>query len=64
MTKVEAIAKLPIPTNKKELLRFLGMAGFYRKFCPNFSAVNPITTLLQKRVTLNGQKTAKNRFIK
>lgn len=56
MTKVEAIAKLPIPTNKKELLRFLGMAGFYRKFCRNFSAVNPITTLLQKRVNFEWTK--------
>lgn len=28
MAKVEAIAKFPIPTNKKELMRFLGMAEF------------------------------------
>lgn len=32
MAKVEAYAKFPIPTNKKELMRFLGMAGFYRNF--------------------------------
>ena len=31
-------------------MRFLGMAGFYRKFCPNFSSVvGPLTNLLQKR---------------
>lgn len=39
IAKVEAIAKFPIPTNKKELVRFLGKAGFYRKFCPNFVVV-------------------------
>ncbi|KAK3084422.1 hypothetical protein FSP39_016366 [Pinctada imbricata] len=51
MAKVEAISKFPIPTNKKEIMRFLGMAGFYRKFCPNFSSVvGPLTNLLQKRV--------------
>ncbi|KAK3090056.1 hypothetical protein FSP39_008860 [Pinctada imbricata] len=51
MAKVEAISKFPIPTNKKEIMRFLGMAGFYRKFCPNFSSVvGPLTNLFQKRV--------------
>ncbi|KAK3097762.1 hypothetical protein FSP39_012961 [Pinctada imbricata] len=51
MAKVEAISKFPIPTNKKEIMRFLGMAGFYRKFCPNFSSVvGPLTNLLQKKV--------------
>ena len=31
-------------------MRFLGMAGYYRKFCPNFSAVTePLTRLLDKR---------------
>ncbi|KAK3095181.1 hypothetical protein FSP39_011146 [Pinctada imbricata] len=51
MAKVEAISKFPIPTNKKVIMRFLGMAGFYRKFCPNFSSVvGPLTNLLQKNV--------------
>jgi hypothetical protein len=34
IAKVEAIAKFPIPTNKKELMRFLGMTGFYRNSVP------------------------------
>jgi hypothetical protein len=50
MAKVGAIAKFPIPTNKKELMKFLGMTDFYRKFCPNFSStVSPLTNLLQKK---------------
>ena len=49
--KVEAILGFPIPQNKKELLRFLGMAGFYRKFVPNFSTVvSPLTNLLKGKV--------------
>ena len=35
--KVEAISRFPIPTNQQELMRFLGMAGYYCKFCYNFS---------------------------
>jgi hypothetical protein len=47
--KVEAIAKIPTPASRKELMRCLGMAGYYRKFCPNFSNVTePLTNLLKK----------------
>ena len=34
--KVEAISDFPVPTCKRQLMRFLGMAGYYRKFCHNF----------------------------
>lgn len=37
--KVIAIDKFPSPQTKRELMRFLGMAGYYRSFCPNFSSV-------------------------
>ena len=48
--KVEAIANFPRPESKKQLMRFLGMAGYYRRFCPNFAAVaEPLTQLLSKR---------------
>ena len=47
--KVGAIAHFPIPASRKELMRFLGMAGYYRKFCRNFSSVAaPLTNLLRK----------------
>ena len=48
--KVEAIANFPQPESKRQLMRFLGMAGYYRRFCPNFAAVaEPLTQLLNKR---------------
>ena len=47
--KVRAIVEFPAPSSKRELLRFLGMCGFYRKFVPNFShLVVPLTDLLKK----------------
>ena len=49
-SKVDAIVNFPMPENKREVMRFLGMAGYYRKFCYNFSTVaEPLTTLLQKQ---------------
>ena len=51
-TKIQSIAKFPIPTSPKELARFLGMAGYYRNFCLNFSEIAaPLTNLL----SLSGQ---------
>ena len=49
--KVEAICAFPQPSTKKQVMRFLGVAGYYRKFCPNSSTVTePLTALLQKSV--------------
>lgn len=45
--KIEAILEFPVPKNKRELRRFLGMTGYYRGFCRNFaSVVSPLTDLL------------------
>ena len=49
--KVEAISDFPVPSGKRQLMSFLGMAGYYRKFCNNFSIIaEPLTNLLGKRV--------------
>ena len=48
-TKVNAISQLKVPTSRKEI-RFLGMCGFYRKFCPNFSIIAaPLTGLISPK---------------
>lgn len=48
--KVQAVKQFPRPNTKKELMRFLGMAGYYRAFCKNFSTVaSPLTNLLKAK---------------
>ena len=50
-SKAEAISDFPVPSGKRQLMHFLGMAGYYRKFCNNFSVIaEPLTNLLGKRV--------------
>ena len=36
----DAIRDFARPTTRKELKRFLGLAGFYRNFIPNFSSIS------------------------
>ena len=45
--KIAAILEYPIPQTVKQLRRFLGMAGFYRRFISSYSRVAaPLTDLL------------------
>ena len=46
--KVTAVEEFPVPTTKKELMRFLGLVGYYRCFCCNFSTVVASLTDLLK----------------
>lgn len=44
--KIEVIKKWPVPTNVSELRSFLGMAGYYRSYVPQYSrVVSDLTTL-------------------
>lgn len=44
--KISAITAFPPPITRRELRRFLGMTGYYRRFCKNFSSVAaPLTAL-------------------
>lgn len=61
--KVEAIVNFPEPRNKRELMRFLGMAGYYRKFCKNFATVcHPLTSLLSKDVRFAWSEECRSAF--
>ena len=47
---MKAISDFPVPTCKRQVMRFLGMAGYYRKFCDYFSVMaEALTNLLSKR---------------
>ena len=47
--KIQIIAKFPIPTSRKELARFLGMARYYRNFCLNYSENAALLTNLSNK---------------
>ena len=47
--KISTIKDWPAPINVSEVRSFLGLASYYRKFVPGFSAVaTPLTSLLHK----------------
>ena len=47
---MKAISDCPVPTCKRQLMRFLGLTGYYRMFCDNFSVISePLTNLLSER---------------
>ncbi|XP_072178114.1 uncharacterized protein [Diadema setosum] len=63
--KVRAIVDFPVPSSKRELQRFLGMCGFYRRFVPNFShLVVPLTDLLKKGTTFLWSASCQDAFQK
>ena len=63
--KIQTIMSFPQPTGKKALRRFLGMAGYYRKFCKNFADVTmPLTDLLKKNVKFVWDESCQKAFDK
>ena len=47
--KVAAINQFPSPKTDDDIRSFLGMAGYYRQYIPNFSSISkPLTNLLKK----------------
>jgi hypothetical protein len=55
--EVVAVREFPVPTNTRQLKGFLGLAGYYRRFIPNFSKIaKPLTELLRKMLLLCGIK--------
>jgi hypothetical protein len=48
-SKVKEVLDWKPPTTVSVVRRFLGLAGYYQRFIPNFSKiVKPVTELLQK----------------
>ena len=49
LAKIDAVSKWPVPTNVTEILSFLGLAGYYRRFMEGFSTLAaPLTALTKK----------------
>lgn len=61
--KVQAVACYPIPMTKKEQMHFLGLVGYYRSFCQNFSeVVVPLTDLLKAKAVHEWTPTCQHAF--
>ncbi|GMG14577.1 unnamed protein product [Phytophthora fragariaefolia] len=46
--KTELIEHIAVPTNTRELQRFLGLCGYYRRFLPDYAQMmSPLSELLK-----------------
>ena len=54
--KIQAIRDAPRPSTKMQIKSFLGLAGFYRRFIPNFSSIASHLTDLTKKNKPNSIK--------
>ena len=63
IAKVELISKLLSPTNVKTVRKFLGHAGFYRRFIRDFSKIaKPLYKLLEKDAKFEWDVECQERF--
>lgn len=61
--KVEAITNYPAPKTVRQLRRFLGMTGWYRRFVSNYADVtHPLTDLLKKSKSFTWTDDAQKAF--
>ena len=62
-SKVPEVMDWKAPTLVHEARSFLGLAGYYRRFIPDFSKIaKPMTRLLQKDASLIGHQSVKQLF--
>ena len=60
--KVEKVVNWPVPSTPEDVRRFIGFAGYYRRFIKNFSQISrPLTELMpstskKKKTKLTKQK--------
>ena len=54
--KIQAIRDAARPQTKRQMKSFLGLAGFYQRFIPNFSSIASPLTDLAKKDRLNSIK--------
>lgn len=61
--KVEAVTAWPVPTNRRELQRFLGLVGYYRRFIADFATLlAPLSDLLKDQVTWRWEQSQEHSF--
>lgn len=61
--KIDAILKIPTPSNSKEVRQFVGTASWYRRFIPDFSTkLYPLTSMMRKGRKFIWTSEAQNSF--
>ena len=61
--KVKAMMEWPVPKSPTEVLSFLGLAGYYRRFVKNFSKIAaPISDLIKKDIPYVWTEKQQNAF--
>jgi hypothetical protein len=63
LDKVQEVMNWKPPTIVRQIRSFLGLAGYYWRFIPDFSRVaKPMTELLKKEQSLSGVRNVKMLF--
>ena len=63
--KTQAIPKMHPPTTPKQVLTFLGLVGYYRKFIKDFAKIaKPLTLLTRQQVTFEWTPAHHEAFLK
>lgn len=61
--KISAVKDFPTPKRAKNVKQFLGLAGYYRRFIPDFSKIaKPLTKLLKKNMTFVWEREQEEAF--
>ena len=61
--KLMFVKNFPTPKNLKNIRQFLGLAGYYRRFVPNFSKIaSPLSNMLKKNASFNWNEDAQESF--
>ncbi|XP_011868563.1 PREDICTED: uncharacterized protein LOC105562377 [Vollenhovia emeryi] len=62
--KIKSVSDFPVPRSPKNIKQFLGLAGYYRRFIPNFSkTAKPLTDLLKKDKEFHWSTSQESAFI-
>lgn len=62
--KLTAVKDFPRPKNAKNIKQFLGLAGYYRRFIPQFSKISkPLTNLLKKDIPFKWDSAQNEAFV-